>query len=245
LSSPNSNPGDRSEPRGTEAEREHAPVSDDLLGSSRRLLDPIERISEILFGLVMVLTTTCSFSVGGAGHTEVRQMLVGALGCNLAWGLIDAIMYLMARSSERGRGVLALHKVRNAVDPIRAHRVIAGAMPPLLASAMSPSAFESLRRALKDLPEPSTLSRWTKDDLLAGVGVFLLVVGATLPVVLPFTLVSGPLRALRISNAIAIGMLFLSGYVFGRYSGDSPWKMGLAMVALGSAMVGLTIALGG
>jgi VIT1/CCC1 family predicted Fe2+/Mn2+ transporter len=226
-------------------ESQRDPVTDDVFSSRRRLLDPVERVSEILFGLVMVLTTTCSFSVGGAGHTEVRQMLIGALGCNLAWGLIDAVMYLMARSSERGRGILALHAVRKAVDPIQANRIIAGAMPPLLASAMSPSAFESLSRTLKDLPEPSALPRWTKDDLLASVGVFLLVVGSTLPVVLPFTFVSGPTRALRVSNAIAIGLLFLSGYVFGRYSGDSPSRTGLAMVVLGSAMVGLTIALGG
>ena len=57
------------------------------------LLDPMERISEVLFGLVMVLTTTCSFSIGGGGRTEVRQMLIGALGCTLAWGIIDAVMY--------------------------------------------------------------------------------------------------------------------------------------------------------
>lgn len=226
-------------------ESRYEPAASDGFSPRRRLLDPVERVSEILFGLVMVLTTTCSFSVGGAGQTEVRQMLIGALGCNLAWGVIDAIMYLMARSSERGRGLLALQAVRRAVDPIQAHRIIAGAMPPLLASAMSPSAFESLSRTLKDLPEPSALPRWTKDDLLASLGVFLLVVGSTLPVVLPFAFVSGSTRALRLSNAVAIGMLFLSGCVFGRYSGDSPWKTGFAMVVLGSAMVGLTIALGG
>ena len=59
--------------------------------SPRLPLEPMERISEILFGLIMVLTYTCSFSVAGAGREEVRTMLVGALGCNLAWGVIDAV----------------------------------------------------------------------------------------------------------------------------------------------------------
>jgi VIT1/CCC1 family predicted Fe2+/Mn2+ transporter len=50
---------------------------------------------------------------------------------------------------------------------------------------------------------------------------------------------------MRVSNSIAIVMLFLAGYAFGNYSGYRPLRVGLFMVALGVAMVGLTIALGG
>ena len=64
----------------------------------------MERVAEILFGLIMVLTITCSFSVATAGSLEVHQMHVGALGCNVAWGVIDAIMYLMACFSAHGPG---------------------------------------------------------------------------------------------------------------------------------------------
>ena len=53
------------------------------------------------------------------------------------------------------------------------------------------------------------------------------------------------LLALRISNAIAIGMLFVAGYAFGRITGRRPWAAGIIMVLLGSILVGLTIALGG
>ena len=53
----------------------------------RRVLDPVDRASEILFGLIMVLTFTVSLNVTEAGRSDVRAMLVGALGCNLAWGL--------------------------------------------------------------------------------------------------------------------------------------------------------------
>ena len=51
-----------------------------------RILDPMDRISEVLFGLIMALTFTCTLGVAAA---EVRTMLIGALGCNLAWGIID------------------------------------------------------------------------------------------------------------------------------------------------------------
>ena len=63
------------------------------LGSSKRILSPIERVSEVLFGLIMVLTFTGSLSAAESGEAEVRAMLVGAIGCNLAWALIDVIMY--------------------------------------------------------------------------------------------------------------------------------------------------------
>ena len=51
--------------------------------------------------------------------------------------------------------------------------------------------------------------------------------------------------ALRVSNAIAIVMLFITGYAYGRVTGWRPWVVGISMVFLGSALVGLTMALGG
>ena len=53
------------------------------------------------------------------------------------------------------------------------------------------------------------------------------------------------LRALRISNAVAVAMLFFAGYSFGHLSGTRPWPTGIAMVILGLVLVGITIALGG
>ena len=63
--------------------------------STKRVIEPAERIAEILFGLIMVLTFTGSLSVAEAGREDVRAMLIGALGCNLAWGAIDGLFYLM------------------------------------------------------------------------------------------------------------------------------------------------------
>src|SRR6185295_17919222 len=97
--------------------------------SSRRVLEPIDRVSEVLFGLIMVLTFTGSLSVAEAGHEDIRTMLIGALGCNLAWGIIDAILYLMGCLAERGRNLMTLQAVRRATDPPQAQRLIAEALP--------------------------------------------------------------------------------------------------------------------
>lgn len=211
----------------------------------KRFLDPMERVSEILFGLVMVLTITCSFSVGSGGHTEVHQMLIGALGCNIAWGVIDAVLYWLACFHAHGQKIMALRVAREAENPDEANRVIADALPPVLASVTTRADLEAMRRKLQQLPEPPRRPRLTSDEWLAGLGVFLLVVVVTLPVVLPFLLVHDPIRALRISNAIAIVLLFCTGYVYGYHTGHRPLSSGLIVIVIGSAMVGLTIALGG
>jgi len=100
-------------------------VTDGSSKSSLRVLDPIERILEILFGLIMVLTATAAVGVVTADRAQIRTMLIAALGCNLAWGIIDAGMYLMACLHERGRGILALRAARETTDAAAARRIIA------------------------------------------------------------------------------------------------------------------------
>ena len=210
-----------------------------------RPLDPMERISEVLFALIMVLTFTCSFSVADAGRDEVRTMLVGALGCNLAWGVIDAVFYLMACFSARGRAILTLNAVRSAGSAAEAHQIIAHALPPVLVSVLSTSDLEHMRERLGHINKIPPRPRLGRSEWLGALAVFLIVVLATLPVIIPFALTSNAGVALRTSNAIAVIMLFLAGYAFGKYAAHRPWRMAFSMVVLGTAMVGITISLGG
>lgn len=209
------------------------------------LLEPMERISEVLFGLIMVLTVTCSFSVAQADQKQVHDMLLAALGCNLAWGAIDAVFYLMGRFSEQGRGILALRALRKDAGPNETQAIISGTLPPLLASALSPTDFELIRQRLNQLPEPPSHPTLTKDAWRAAFRVFLLVFLSTFPVVIPFLFLRDAMFALRASNGVAILMLFLAGYAFGRYAGRRPWLTGTNMVILGSVLVAITIGLGG
>ena len=95
------------------------------------------------------------------------------------------------------------------------------------------------------MPEPRDGARLAKDDWLGAVGVFLLVFVATFPVTIPFMVMQSAAPAMRVSNGIAIGMLFVLGYAFGRTVGHNPWLHAIVMVVLGGALVALTIALGG
>jgi hypothetical protein len=210
-----------------------------------RLLDPIDRVSEVLFGLIMVLTFTGSLSVAEAGRAEVREMLVGALGCNLAWGVIDALFFLMGGLAEKGRGLIAWHRVRDAADPGDGQRIIAGTLSPVVASLLAPPELEAMRQRLVELPAPPPRPGLDAEAWRGAFGILLTVFVSTFPVVVPFLFVHDAYRALRISNAVAVVMLFLCGYSFGRMTRYHPWGTGLAMVLLGCLLVAMTMALGG
>ncbi len=210
-----------------------------------RTLNPVERVSEILFGLIMVLTCTGAISVATADEAQIQAMLIGALGCNLAWGVIDGGMYLMARLAERGRNALLVREVRAQPDRQSAHRIIADALPPPFAPIFQAPQLELMRERFSRIPESEGRPRLTGEDWLGALGVCILVVLSTFPVVIPFIVIDDARVALRISNAIAIGLLFLCGIVYARYVGLRPWLTGLTMVAVGAMLVSIAIALGG
>jgi VIT1/CCC1 family predicted Fe2+/Mn2+ transporter len=160
-------------------------------------------------------------------------------------GIIDAMLYLMGCLAEKGQGLKTYLAVRTATDSQQAQRLIADALPPVVASILEPSDLDTMRRRLLQLPERPRRADLSKDDWLGGIGVLLIVFVSTFPVAIPFIFMPNVGPALRVSNAIAIVMLFLTGYTFGRMTGHHPWLVGLAMVVLGSMLVGMTMALGG
>jgi len=209
------------------------------------VLDPLERISEILFGVIMVLTFTSSISVAEGGHAETREVLVAALGCNIAWGIVDAAFYLMSSVIGHARGLRILRTIRENRDRSLSQRLILDALPAPVAAVLTPSEVEELRERLVRQPDSPEHSVWNRRDLTGAFAVFLLVFLSTVPISLPFLLFPGAGFAMRASNAIAIAMLFGMGWTLGTHTGRSGWRAGLVMVCLGLVLVGITIALGG
>ncbi|WP_199244524.1 VIT1/CCC1 transporter family protein [Lysobacter panacisoli] len=211
---------------------------------SRRILEPSERAAEILFALIMTLTFTGTLSVVDAGRDDVRAMLIGALGCNLAWGIIDGIIHLMDRHSELSGNLLALREARNA-DAATARARIADALPPVVASVLQDAELETIRQRLSTLPEPPRHARLARRDWLGALGVCLLVFTTTFPLAVPFLFMQHLVPAMRVSNAVALVLLFLTGVVYARSVNRPAWRVGTWMVILGCVLVALTIALGG
>jgi VIT1/CCC1 family predicted Fe2+/Mn2+ transporter len=213
--------------------------------SENRLLNPIERITEILFGLVMALSFTCAISVAESSHADVRQMLFGAIGCNIAWGVIDAIMCLMIVLAQRGRDMAVIRYISNTPDEKKARELIAEAISPELAAIMETQSFENIRKDIVRTGPNISHPRIFLKDLKTALGIFLLVFLSTFPIAIPFAFIKDVRIALRISNGIAILLLFIGGWILARYSTYNKFRTGLYLALIGIGMVFLTISLGG
>jgi VIT1/CCC1 family predicted Fe2+/Mn2+ transporter len=115
----------------------------------------------------------------------------------------------------------------------------------VVASALDSSDLKEIYAAVTQVPVSSTRPGLDTTDWLGAVAVFLFVFASTFPPILPFLFIDDAMVALRLSNFIAVAMMFVLGYVFGQLAGHRPLITAGAMVLIGSAVVALTIALGG
>jgi hypothetical protein len=209
------------------------------------VLNPVDRISEMIFGLLMALSFIGAISVAESGETEIREMFVAALGCNLAWGLVDAVMYLVRTVTDRGRALTLAHAVRGAKDAAAARDLLKQALSKVAASLIAEKEIEAIRQRIVATPDLPARPALTAQDLLAAVAVFLMVVAATFPVVLPFAIFDDVGLAKNVSRGIALVMLFIGGSGLGHYAGYGSWRTGLSMVSLGIVLVVAINLLGG
>ncbi|MDL5048709.1 VIT1/CCC1 transporter family protein [Oscillatoria amoena NRMC-F 0135] len=205
----------------------------------------MDRISEVLFGLIMVLTFTGAISAATSGREEVSELLWAALGCNVAWGLVDAIMYLMNVMAERGHGLRVIKSIKTTSEVNVSREILREEIQPLFAKLLKDEELDRLTDRIKSLPDPSARNILSGTDLVAGVQIFLLVFLCTFPVALPFLLFDEVSIAMRASNGVALVMLFLGGYMLASYAGFKKLPTALTYALIGVLLVAMTMTLGG
>ena len=209
------------------------------------LLNPLERAAEILFGLIMALTFTCSINISTRGPAEIRQLLIGAIGCNLAWGIVDAAMYLIGILAKKSRSKTIFNAVQNPSQTEKARSYISEELPSVLVSAIGAEGLEKIRNKLTAMPHASINVRLNRRDIKEAIAIFFLIFISTFPVVVPFVFIGDTQLALRVSNLVAIVMMFFCGWEVAKYVGYNKWKLSIAIVLIGVVLVAVTIGLGG
>ncbi|KWV41786.1 VIT family protein [Rhizobium altiplani] len=214
-----------------------------------RHLDPGDSLGEVLFGLIMALTVTLGARLAAtSAPLNVHQLIATIIGCNLAWGVIDAVFFVLGglfHRSRRARFYRILKSSGNDVEALAALEEEFGLEDEPLAVGIQDRA--TLYRAMLAVTTRAApaRARLQPRDFLSAFAVFLLVSAAALPAVMPFILVEVPDLALHLSNMLQILLLFLVGYWWGRYTDANPWLVGLTIMLLGVAMVSVAIGLGG
>ena len=213
-----------------------------------RHLSAGERLGELLFGLIMTLTFTLTAGfVVGDGKDAVRELLIATIGCNIAWGIIDAGLLILGRVFDRGRAARIGRAIRGTVDEPHAIAAVGAEMDEFLESVTTPQARQGLYRHIVEQVKatPGQRAGVRGGDWLAALGVFWLVVFASIPAALPFVFIDEPWMALRVSNAILIALFALIGYQWAGYTTIRPLRAATTLTLFGMAMVLAAIALGG
>ena len=190
-------------------------------------LDPANRFIEVVCGLIMVLTFTLVGSqLVSDDPSGAQKLLIAALGCNVAWGIIDGVMFVMNGLTERGRRARFVAAVRDATDEAAALSVIGRDLDPELEGITTSEERGTLYRSIRKIAlRAAPQAVWIQKGIFWG----------RLP---------DPRTALRVSNVILLLMLFVAGWIWAPYvngrrvvggaamffSGarSSPWQLHLA-----------------
>jgi len=212
----------------------------------QRHLSPSGRLGEALFGLIMALGFTGAVRLG-RDEADNHALFIGILGCNVAWAIVDAAMYVLGELFERGRKARLFREVAKTKTDAEALGQIAAELDGPLWELASAQELEQVHRWVlavlrREKPEPA---RVRGEDFLGGAAVALLIIATTFPIVVPYLLVADPNIAVRISNAVALILLFMVGVWWGYAVGGNPIRIGTGVTLLGMVLVLVTIALGG
>ena len=196
--------------------------------------------------MVLTFTLAAGFKVP-QDRTGARELLFAAIGCNIAWGIIDGVLYLMNCITMRAGRIRLIRAIQGASDAETALNLIRTQIEGEFEDLVHPDDAQALSRSI--LKNASTAkigtATLTKEDWYGALACFWLVLLSCLPAALPFLLFSEPRFALRVSNFLLVGLLFVVGWMWARYAGTNGLLAGLIMVAIGLALVGTAILLGG
>lgn len=214
-----------------------------------KYLDPASSMGEVLFGLIMTLTFTlgAGLTIQEEGAEGARALLIATVGCNIAWGVIDGVFYVLGQLFERSRRRRVVQLIRGVTKDTDAAALVAGELDDIIEKVMTPDERQKLYGRIVALVRTGEMppNPITRDDVMGGIASFWLVFFASLPAAIPFLIIDDARFALRVSNAMLLALLFFAGFHWARYTTARPIVTGLVFLIFGSALVAMAIALGG
>jgi hypothetical protein len=212
-----------------------------------RHTDPGDTLGGVVSGLIMALASTMGARLVAADHPlSAHQLIMTVIGCNIAWGVIDAALLVLGgvfHRSERERFFVSLRRARSETEAMAAiEQEFSLEDEPLALRREDRALLHQAIRTISAHAAPVHV-RVRRRDLASALVVFVLVSVAALPAVIPFLLVSDADLALHLSNVVQILVLFAVGCLWGRYTAVRPWQAGVAIALLGIVLVFVLIAL--
>jgi VIT1/CCC1 family predicted Fe2+/Mn2+ transporter len=204
-----------------------------------------ERATEAMVGLLVAIAARGGLQISTEHASEPTTLALVSLGATLAWAVLDAFFALMAAKGSRLRWS---HLTDDRRDPAeRGHEWADEALNHTFLSNLEEPALQRIRQqAIREAAEAKPVSpKLTANDWLTGLAVFLVVLLAGLPPILPILLIPDVQVAAWASYGVALLMMFGLGAQWGPAHGMGRLRAGLWMLGLGAGMVAVVLLLGG
>lgn len=210
-----------------------------------------DRLAEVMCGVIMVLVMIgyLKLSLSRGEDIEMKNTLILIpLGCNAAWGMIDGLMYVLINLIRRGKIYRLSQSIKSKKDQENVQTSIEDDLSSTVVDSLKKEDKEKISDEILKRVDPTKIEKpeWiTKKDLVVILFTFLLVVSTAIPLIIPFIIFDDLMLAIRVSFIIGLGMLFSIGYLWGKYASRNKIRSGIAMMIIGSIIVGITLVLGG
>jgi len=207
---------------------------------------PEDRMAEVICGLVMVLSFTAA-TASIFENTTSHALLFAILGCNISWGIVDGVTYILGNLLNRGARARLILQIKSAPDDPNVSQAIAARIENVIGELLTPQQSEQVQQwiiqgASRAQAQPTHLR---KEDLYTALACFAIVFRAAIPVLIPFLLIKDEVVALRVSNGLILAMLFAIGWRWAPFANMNRLATGLGLLSLGVVLVLITVALGG
>lgn len=212
----------------------------------RKYVPPSDRFAEILCGLIMLLTFTLA---GGVMEASPDELVLGAVSCALAWGVIDGAIFMLNSLFQRGRQDKLAAEIRT-LDRATAVARLREGLDSKYATVISPEMREEIYHDIVDVALETEPHRpwFTREEVYGGLGLFAIEAICSIPAILPLIILEDDINALRISNLLLLATMAVIGYYWAGWSG---WQGAMRfliaglVLGLGLLMVGVAILMGG
>ncbi|TXH68602.1 MAG: hypothetical protein E6Q83_12825 [Thiothrix sp.] len=172
------------------------------------------------------------------------HLVYAAAGSTLAWGFVDGMMDLIGVLINRTHTYKVLNSLVKAQSLGEFRQHLMDESPSYIVEKLNDNSLEQIQTFLRS-QEQTHRPGLNRDDLQKAFYIWLIVVSASLPLIMPLILIKDHLVAFRVTQFISVWIMFAMGYKLGDWLGIHSLFSGLFFAAFGAFITMVCIALGG
>jgi len=169
--------------------------------------------SEPMFGVIMVVCFTSLLrAYPGVAEQILGTILLSALFCCIAWGLVDGIFYAWEAHYELDKKK-KIQAIARSEGGEKARDLVEDNLGDTLVDLLDEGDKEQIYQIVQKKAPGIDLGKVSlRDDVMTILIAFGLVVGSSIIVMIPFLIIGDVMKALVVSNTTGIVLLFFMGY---------------------------------